>query len=107
MTFITINLKIHVFFKKKEHFNDDKGVILDAKTCTGILISVQFLGWENESVYKNKRKMKPIFFLKVEILDHIFFGYCFLSRITVFLKEEQFVMRKNIPLFSSSYECKI
>ena len=56
MTFITINLKIHVFFKKKEHFNDDKGVILDAKTCTGILISVQFLGWENESVYKKKKE---------------------------------------------------
>jgi len=90
MTFITINLKIHVFFKKKrEHFNDDKGVILDAKTCTGILISVQFLGCENESVYKNKRKMKPIFFLKVEILDHIFFGYCF------FIQNYGFFLKRN------------
>jgi len=77
MTFITINLKIHVFFKKKEHFNDDKGVILDAKTCTGILISVQFLGWENESVYKNKRKMKPIFFLKSRNFGPHFFRLLF------------------------------
>ena len=71
------------FFKKKEHFNDDKGVILDAKTCTGILISVQFLGWENESVYK--RKMKPMFFKSRNFGPH-FFRLLFFIQNYIFLR---------------------